>query len=113
MISLPSSRGPGAEVDGGGVLCVGAAGESPPWSETKTSSGLSPRNQLIASTAISPTPPSLSPPPSPLAGPADSRSSTLSLPRMFPQRTVDLLSSPTQDLSPFVEELVSLWLLLL
>src|SRR5215470_8904009 len=83
--SLVSSRAPGAEPEGGGALCVGAEGASPPCSETRTSRGLRPRNQLIASTAISPTPPSLNPPPRPPAE-TDSRSSTLPLPRMSPQR---------------------------
>src|SRR5215510_768680 len=85
MKSLVSSRAPSAELEGGGALWVGAEGTSPPCSETRTSRGLRPRNQLIASTAISPTPPSLNPPPRPLAE-TDSRSSTLLLPRMFPQR---------------------------
>src|SRR5215831_3273318 len=83
--SLVSSRAPGAEPEGGGALWVGAEGTSPPCSETRTSRGLRPRNQLIARTAISPIPPSLNPPPRPL-GEADSRSSTLPLPRMSPQR---------------------------
>src|SRR5215510_11368980 len=83
--SLVSSRAPGAEPEGGGALCVGAEGASPPCSETRTSRGLRPRNQLIASTAISPTPPSLNPPPRPPVE-TDSRSSTLLLPRMSPQR---------------------------
>src|SRR5499426_2585831 len=85
MKSLVSSRAPSAELEGGGALWVGAEGTSPPCSETRTSRGLRPRNQLIASTAISPTPPSLNPPPRPLAE-TDSRSSTLLLPRMSPQR---------------------------
>src|SRR5499433_2989715 len=83
--SLVSSRAPGAEPEGGVALCVGAEGASPPCSETRTSRGLRPRNQLIASTAISPTPPSLNPPPRPPTE-TDSRSSTLLLPRMPPQR---------------------------
>src|SRR6266542_5062811 len=100
MKSLVSSRVPDAGADGGAARSVGAEGVSPPCREIRTSSGFNPRNQLIASTAIRPTPPSLNPPRNPPAGPPDSRSSTLPLPRISPQRTVIPPPAPMQGLRP-------------
>src|SRR5436309_11360765 len=85
--SLPSSRAPGV-VGGGAARSVGADGDSPPWSEIRTSSGFSPRNPADRQYRDQSHPPSLRPPPKPPAGPAASRFSTLPLSRMFPQRTV-------------------------
>ena len=88
MKSLVSSRAPGPAA-GGGALCVGGEDDDPPCSESSTSMGLRPRNQLMATTAMKPMPPSLRPPPK--AGPEASRSSRLPLLRMFPHRIVSPL----------------------
>jgi hypothetical protein len=48
MNSLISSRAADPDEVGGGVLCAGAVGGVPSWSDTSTSKGLSPSRRLIS-----------------------------------------------------------------